>query len=228
MTPDPIRVLLVDDQPLFRRAIAALVDGQTDMAVVGQAGDGLEAVEQAHALRPDIVVMDVEMPVMNGVDAARLLVEQLPGTKVVMLTVSEDDTFFRAAIDAGVHGYLLKNLRPEDLFDQIRAVMRDENPIAPALVRYLLAEVRGRHRTPPAPSAAPPDVTEEAVLSQRELEVLRLVADGLSNKEVGVALSITEGTVKNHVHNALGKLGMDNRIQAAAYIVRRGLGRRPD
>lgn len=228
MTPDPIRVLLVDDQPLFRRAIAALVDGQTDLAVVGQAGDGLAAVEQAHALRPDIVVMDVEMPVMNGVDAARLLVEQLPGTRVVMLTVSEDDAFFRAAIDAGVHGYLLKNLHPEDLFDQIRAVMRDENPIAPALVRYLLAEVRGRHRTPPAPASVPADAAEEAVLSQRELEVLRLVAEGLSNKEVGVALSITEGTVKNHVHNALGKLGMDNRIQAAAYIVRRGLGRRPD
>lgn len=228
MSPDPIRVLLVDDQPLFRRAIAALVDGQADMAVVGQAGTGQEGVELAHALRPDIVILDVEMPVMNGVDAARLLVDQLPGTKVVMLTVSEDDAFFRAAIDAGVHGYLLKNLRPEDLFDQIRAVMRDENPIAPALVRYLLAEVRNRHRTPQAPVSAPQDDSDAVALSQRELEVLRLVADGLSNKEVGVALSITEGTVKNHVHNALGKLGMDNRIQAAAYIVRRGLGRRPD
>ena len=217
-------MLLVDDQPLFRRAIAALIDEQDDLVVVGEASTGLEGVERAHELHPDLVVMDVEMPVMDGVEAAKLLVEQMPGVKVVMLTVNESDEFFRGAVDAGVHGYLLKDLRPEDLYSQLRAVMRDENPLAPSLVRYLLAEVRAHHWVPRSPHSPTGDAAEVAALSHRELEVLRLVADGLSNKEIGVALTITEGTVKNHVHNALNKLGMDNRIQAAAYIVRHGLG----
>lgn len=118
----------------------------------------------------------------------------------------------------GVHGYLLKDLHPDELFAMIRAAMRDESPVAPSLVGKLLGALRDTTTPTPAP------VAEEAALSVRELEVLRLVSDGLSNKEIGVTLSITEGTVKNHVHNALTKLGMDNRIQAAAYIVRAGLG----
>ncbi len=220
---ETIRVLLVDDQPLFRSAIATLIDAQPDLTVVGQAENGVDGVEQARVLRPDVVVMDVEMPVMNGVEAARVLAEQVPATRVIMLTVTADDEFFRGAIDAGVAGYLLKDLRPEQLYDQIRAVMRDENPISPALVRHLLADVRAhRSSTVPAPDADP-----TATLSQRELEVLRLVADGLTNREIGQRLVITEGTVKNHVHHALEKLGMENRIQAAAYIVRRGLGHPP-
>lgn len=214
----PARILLADDLPLFRRAIATLIDEQSDLEVVGQADNGVEAVELAQALRPDIVVLDVEMPVMDGIAAARRLREALPETRIVMLTVWEDDDHLLEAVRLGVHGYLLKDLRPEELYDMLRCVMRDETPVSPALVSRLLSALRDSGRTTAVPHSGTPE------LSARELEVLRLVADGLSNKEIGARLSITEGTVKNHVHNALAKLGMDNRIQAAAYIVRQGLG----
>ncbi|WP_420176574.1 response regulator [Luteococcus sp. OSA5] len=221
--PEPIRVLLVDDQPLFRRAIASLVDEQPDLVVVGQGNNGLEGVELAHELRPDVVLMDVEMPVMDGVQAASRILHDLPATKVVMLTVSEDDDHLLPAVRQGVHGYLLKDMHPKELFETFRQVMRGENPVAPALVGRLLAELRQG-----APTAGgSPEVQEPPALSARELEILRLVAGGLSNREIGSRLSITEGTVKNHVHNALRKLGMDNRIQAAAYIVRQGLATPP-
>ncbi len=215
----PVRILLADDLLLFRRAIAELIDDQDDLTVVGQADNGVEAVEMAQALRPDIVVLDVEMPVMDGIAAARRLRELMPDTRIVMLTVWEDDDHLLEAVQLGVHGYLLKDLRPTELYDMLRSVMRDDTPVSPALVGRLLAALRQNGRRAVVPESG------EATLSRRELEVLRLVADGLSNKEIGVALSITEGTVKNHVHNALAKLGMDNRIQAAAYIVRQGLGR---
>lgn len=216
--PRPARIVIADDLPLFRRAIAHLLDQQPDLVVVGQANNGVEAIDLAQSLQPDIVLMDVEMPVMDGITAARRLRELVPDARIVMLTVSETDEHLMEAIRLGAHGYLLKDLRPEELYDMLRAAMRDEAPVSPALVGRLLSAVRDAGRTPAVPS------TPEADLSRRELEVLRLVADGLSNKEVGTVLSITEGTVKNHVHNALNKLGMENRIQAAAYIVRHGLG----
>ncbi|GAB78816.1 two component transcriptional regulator, LuxR family [Austwickia chelonae] len=217
---EPVRVLLVDDQALFRGAIATLVDQLDDFSVVGEAGNGLDGIEKARALRPDLIVMDVEMPVMDGVEAARILREQMPSIKVIMLTVCEEDEKLLTAVRLGAHGYLLKDLRPEQLFDMLRSVMRDETPVSPALVGRLLAELRGDGRSPHTPAPQPSDPG----LSQRELEIMRLVADGLTNKEIGARLSITEGTVKNHVHNALHKLDMSNRIQAAAYIVRQGLG----
>ncbi|MHB1801128.1 MAG: response regulator [Actinomycetes bacterium] len=220
---EPIRILLVDDQPLFRGAIAALIAGQDDMVVIGEAENGLDAVEQVHALVPDLVVMDVEMPVMDGVEATRLIREQLPAVKVVMLTGSESDDHVFDAIRFGAHGYLLKDLRPEQLYDLVRSVMRNETPLSPAIAGRLLDEIRSgatRRSASPAPTQGPS-------VTRRELEILQLVAEGLSNKEIGKRLSITEGTVKNHVHNALEKLHMENRIQAAAYIVRQGLGRRP-
>lgn len=225
MPPDkPIRILLVDDQPLFRGAIAALIAGQDDLEVVGEAENGLEAVEKSHALDPDLVVMDVEMPVMDGVEATRLIREQQPAVKVVILTVSESDDHVFDAIRLGAHGYLLKDLRPEQLFDLIRSVMRNETPLSPAIAGRLLGEIRSGV-TKRSSSVAP---SEEPSITPRELEILQLVAEGLSNKEIGKRLYITEGTVKNHVHNALEKLHMKNRIQAAAYITRQGLGRRPD
>jgi DNA-binding NarL/FixJ family response regulator len=222
-TPE-IRILLVDDQPLFRSAIATLISAQPDMVVVGEAENGLEAVEKAHALSPDLIVMDVEMPVMNGVEAVRLIRDQLPATKVVMLTVSDSEDYLFEAIRHGAHGYLLKDLRPEQLYDLLRAVMRNETPLSPAIAGKILAEFRGKPKIREAPSAAP----EGPELTRREIEILQLVADGLSNKEVGNQLFITEGTVKNHVHNALEKLHLENRIQAAAYMVRQGLGHRPE
>ena len=219
---EPIRILLVDDQSLFRGAIAALIAGQEDMVVVGEAENGLAAIEKAHALVPDLIVMDVEMPVMDGVEATRLIREQLPFIKIVILTVSESDDHVFNAIRFGAHGYLLKDLRPEELYDLIRSVMRNETPLSPAIAGRLLAEIRGgaTKRNGSTTEARMPAVT------RRELEILQLVAEGLSNKEIGKMLFITEGTVKNHVHNALEKLQLENRIQAAAYIVRQGLGRR--
>jgi two-component system nitrate/nitrite response regulator NarL len=214
----------VDDQPLFRGAIAALIAGQDDLEVVGEAENGLEAVEMTHSLVPDLVVMDVEMPVMDGVEATRLIREQQPAVKVVILTVSESDDHVFDAIRLGAHGYLLKDLRPEQLFDLIRSVMRNETPLSPAIAGRLLGEIRSG-ATKRSSSVAP---SEEPSITPRELEILQLVAEGLSNKEIGKRLYITEGTVKNHVHNALEKLHMKNRIQAAAYITRQGLGRRPD
>ena len=220
---EPTRILLADDRSLFRQAIASLIAMQDDMVVVGQAGNGLEAIEQAHALGPDLIVMDIEMPVMNGVEATRHIKEQLPGIKIVMLTVSEDDDYLFDAIRFGADGYLLKNLSPEQLYDLLRAVMRNETPLSPAIATRFLAEFRRETKVRQAPADAP----ETPVLTRRELEVLRLVADGLGNKEIGTRLSITEGTVKNHVHNALKKLQLENRIQAAGFIVRQGLGHRP-
>ena len=214
----------MDDQPLFRGAIAALIAGQDDLEVVGEAENGLEAVEKAHELDPDLVVMDVEMPVMDGVEATRLIREQRPAVKVVMLTVSESDDHVFDAIRLGAHGYLLKDLRPEQLFDRIRSVMRNETPLSPAIAGRLLEEIRSGATTRSSSVATP----EEPSITPRELEILQLVAEGMSNKEIGKKLYITEGTVKNHVHNALEKLHMKNRIQAAAYITRQGLGRRPD
>ncbi len=219
----PIRILLVDDQPLFRSAIATLIAEQPDMAVVGEAENGLEGVEKAHALNPDLVVMDVEMPVMNGVEAVRLIREQLPTIKVVMLTVSESDDHLLDAIRNGAHGYLLKDLRPEQLYVLLRSVMRDETPLSPAIAGRLVAEIRSSQVVRTVSLKEP----EGPSLSRRELEILQLVADGLGNKEIGARLSITEGTVKNHVHNALEKLHLENRTQAAAYVVRQGLGHRP-
>lgn len=219
----PIRILLVDDQPLFRGAIASLIEGQDDMTVVGEAENGLEAVETARLLLPDLVVMDVEMPVMDGVEAVRLIREQLSTVKVIMLTVSEADDHVFDAIRFGAHGYLLKDLRPEQLYDMIRSVMRNETPISPAIAGRLLREIQNgvtQRGSSPAQPEGPP-------VTRRELEILQLVAEGMSNKEIGKSLSITEGTVKNHVHNALEKLHMENRMQATAYIVRQGLGRRP-
>jgi DNA-binding NarL/FixJ family response regulator len=219
---DAIRVLLVDDQPLFRRAIAMLVGDQPGLVVVGEAENGLQGLEMAHALRPDVVLLDVEMPVMDGVEATHRIRDEVPTAKVVILTVSEQDDHLFDAIRYGAHGYLLKNLRPEQLYDLIRAVVRDETVLSPAIAGRLLREFRER---PEGRRVATPSSSEPS-LTRREIEIMQLVADGLSNKEIGGRLSITEGTVKNHVHNALEKLQLENRIQAAGYVIRHGLGLR--
>ena len=221
---DVVRVLLVDDQPLFRTAIASLVNAQDDFTVVGEAENGLIAVERAHELAPDLIVMDVEMPVMYGVEATRLLTEQMPGIRIVMLTVSDSEEHLFDAVRNGASGYLLKDLRPDQLYDMLRSVMRGDTPISPGVAGLLLSEVRSGNLT----AVEAPTATQGPPITARELEILQLVAEGLSNKQIGRRLSITEGTVKNHVHNALEKLHLDNRIQAASYIVRQGLGRAPD
>lgn len=212
-----IRVLLVDDQPLFRSAVASVINRQPDLEVVGQAGNGLEALDLVRTLAPHVVLLDVEMPVMDGVETVRAITTAHPDVKVIMLTVDDDDDHLLGAIRGGAHGYLLKDLHPEQLFDRIRSVMRDEAPISASLVSRLLTHLRdvdddrfGEDRP-------------EDQLSPRELEILHWAATGMSNRQIGRTLFITEGTVKNHVHHALRKLGMENRVQATAYLIRRGL-----
>jgi DNA-binding NarL/FixJ family response regulator len=217
--PPKLRILLVDDQPLFRRALATLISAQFDMAVVGEAESGRDALEKVRSLRPDLVVMDVNMPIASGVEGVNLLRQAGFSMPIVMLTVSEDDDDLFESIKAGANGYLLKNVRPEQLFEDLRGVMRGEAPIAPAVAGRLLEALRTGGipvRGQPAPAV------QDSILTRRESEILQLVAGGMSNKEIANELTITEGTVKNHVHNALDKLHLTNRVQAAAYAVRQG------
>jgi DNA-binding NarL/FixJ family response regulator len=218
--PPKLRILLVDDQPLFRRALATLISGQFDMIVVGEAENGRDALDKVRALQPDLVVMDVNMPGASGVDGVSAIRAAGFTTPIVMLTVSEDDDDLFESIKAGANGYLLKNVRPEQLFEDLRGVMRGEAPIAPAVASKLLEALRtGGLPARGQPSATPP---QDMLLTRRENEILQLVAAGMSNKEIANELTITEGTVKNHVHNALEKLHLTNRVQAAAYAVRQG------
>jgi DNA-binding NarL/FixJ family response regulator len=219
-TPPTLRVLLVDDQPLFRKALAGLINAQLDMTVVGEADNGLDALERVRSTSPDVVVMDVNMPGAGGVDGVRAIRAAGYTTKIVMLTISEDDDDLFDAIRAGANGYLLKNIRPEVLFDDLRGVVRGEAPIAPGIAHKLLDALR---EGPPRHAATAAPREGEAALTRRETEILQLVAAGLSNKEIAGQLVITEGTVKNHVHNALEKLHLSNRTQAAAYTVAQGL-----
>jgi DNA-binding NarL/FixJ family response regulator len=213
-------VLLVDDQPLFRRALATLIGAQFDMTVVGEAENGRDALDKVRNLRPDLVVMDVNMPVASGPDGVNAIRSAGFTMPIVMLTVSEDDDDLFESIKAGANGYLLKNVKPDQLFEDLRGVMRGEAPIAPAVASKLLDALRTGGIPARGGSGVP--APQDTVLTRRESEILQLVAAGMSNKEIANELTITEGTVKNHVHNALEKLHLTNRVQAAAYAVRQG------
>jgi DNA-binding NarL/FixJ family response regulator len=220
--PPRLRILLVDDQPLFRRALATLISAQFDMTVVGEGENGRDALDKVRALQPDLVVMDVNMPGASGVDGVRAIRQAGFATPIVMLTVSEDDDDLFESIKAGASGYLLKNVRPEQLFEDLRGVMRGEAPIAPGVATKLLEALRTGGIPARGAALAASAPASDNILTRRESEILQLVADGLSNKEIANQLTITEGTVKNHVHNALEKLHLTNRVQAAAYAVRQG------
>lgn len=212
----PVRILLVDDQLLFRKGLRALLEDQEDMEVVGEASDGLMALEHVRATKPDVVLMDIHMPVCNGVEATRLIKIERPETKVVALTISDEDDDLFQAIKSGADGYLLKNLRPEELFELLHGVLRGETPLSPAVAGKILTEFRQRPWREPTQ-------TDAGDLTSRELEILQLVTGGLSNAEIAARLFIVEGTVKNHLHNILEKLHLENRVQAATYAIRQGL-----
>jgi DNA-binding NarL/FixJ family response regulator len=215
-TMSPVRILLVDDQLLFRKGIRALLEDEDDMEVVGEASDGQQAIDFVLASKPDVILMDIHMPVCDGIKAARQIKLERPETKIIALTVSEEDDDLFEAIRGGADGYLLKDLQPEELFESIRGIQRGETPISPAVASKLLNEFRRRPR---------PDVADTPAmdLTVRELEVLDLVAGGFSNAEIAARLFIVEGTVKNHLHNILEKLHLQNRVQAAAFAIREGL-----
>ena len=210
------RILVADDQVLFREAVAKLLASQPDLEIVGEAGDGLAAVEQARALRPDVVLMDVRMPNMDGLEATRVIKADLPEVQVVMLTVSDSDEDLFEAIKAGAIGYLLKSLRAETLFQRLRGVLRGEAALSPLLAAKVLKQFASLKKV----RAEPPNSDR---LTPREKELLQLLANGTSNRDIATSLCIAESTVKRHLHNILEKLHVENRVQAAALAVRRGL-----
>lgn len=212
-----LRILLVDDHVLFRKGVAALLASHQDIQVVGEAGDGLEAVDRARETVPDVILMDIGMPRCDGLDATRRIKREMPHVKIVMLTVSDDDQHLFEAIKSGAQGYLLKNLEPYQLYDMLESISRGEAPLSGAIAAKILEEfTRPDHGVAPESEA-----TEE--LTSREIGVLELVAKGQSNREIASALVISENTVKIHLRNILEKLHLHNRIQAAVYAVRQGL-----
>jgi NarL family two-component system response regulator LiaR len=209
----PIRVLIVDDHTIVRKGIRALLAEIEGIAVVGEAGNGLEAIAQAEALTPDVILMDLLMPQMDGIDATRQITSRQPRVRVLVLTsfVADDKVF--PAIKAGALGYLLKDSAPQDLVQAIRQVHRGESSLHPTIARKLLEEMAH-----PAASRSTPDP-----LSEREMEVLQLLAQGLSNREIAEKLVVSETTARTHVSNILGKLHLASRTQAALYALREGL-----
>jgi DNA-binding NarL/FixJ family response regulator len=207
---DSIRVLLVDDQQLVREGLRVLLDMVEDMRVVGEAGDGSKAVELAQRLEPDVGLMDVRMPELDGVAATRRIRSACPGVKVIILTTFDDDEYVFEGLRAGAVGYLLKDVPSEQLTEAIRAAARGEAFIHPAVTRKVVAELARLTEREETRRDQPLDEP----LSARELEVLGLLAEGLSNKEIGERLFISTGTAKNHVSSILGKLAVRDRTQA--------------
>ena len=206
----PIRVLIVDDQRLMREGLRILLEMEPDLEVVGEAGDGLAALERFAALGPDVVLMDVRMPVLDGVEATRRLREQWPAARVIILTTFDDDAYLFEGLRAGALGYLLKDVSGQDLAKAVRTVAAGGALIDPSVTRKVVAELARR-----APPVRPPETALREPLSERERDILRLVAQGLSNGEIAGRLSLAEGTVKNYVTAILQKLGARDRTQAA-------------
>lgn len=211
----PMRVLLADDHALFRDGVASLLQAW-DMEVIGQASDGLEAVAQALALRPDLVLMDISMPRLGGLEATRRIKAALPEVHIVMLTVSDEERDLLEAVKAGAEGYLLKNMGGAEFGEMLAGLARGEPPISRSLAGKLLREFARQARGEPAPRSA-----EE--LTEREKEVLHLVSRGATNREVAEQLGISESTVSYRMKNILAKLHARNRAEAAARAVQEGV-----
>jgi DNA-binding NarL/FixJ family response regulator len=212
-----MRLLLVDDHALFREGLASLFRYQDDFSVAGEAADAAEAVARARALQPEVILLDLDLPGADGIDAIPALREAAPTAAVVVLTVHDEPDRLFAAIRAGAHGYLVKNVRSRELVAQLRGLAHGEA----AIDRRLATQILDEFRRQPVPSAPPVDLTP------RELEVLDLVATRLANKEIAKRLNISEHTVKNHLKSILAKLHLRNRREAAAYSLAQGWVRRP-
>jgi len=213
-----MRILLVDDHALFRKGMAALLKNRKKIQVVGEAGDGLEALEVARETLPDVILMDIQMPRCDGLEAIRLIKREMPHVKIIMLTVSDDNQHLFKAIKSGAQGYLLKNLEPQQLYDFLDSISRGEAPLSGIIAAKILQEFMN-----PVPGVG--KAAEEVIdqLTARETTILHLVAEGKTNKEIASVLVISENTVKIHLRNILEKLHLKNRIQIAVYAERQGL-----
>ncbi|NJM17625.1 MAG: response regulator transcription factor [Richelia sp. RM2_1_2] len=207
-----ITVLLVDDQHLIRQGLKTLLELEPDLEVVGEAANGKEAVEFVETLQPNVILMDIRMPLMDGVAATREIKEKFPQIKILVLTTFDDDEYIKAALQNGAMGYLLKDTPSEELAVAIRAVHRGYTQLGPGIVKKLLTQFPANTST--QSSSPPPTLTE---LTKREKEVLRLIATGANNREIAQQLYISEGTVKNHVTNILNRLELRDRTQAAIF-----------
>ena len=203
--------LLVDDNTLLRGSLAKLIGLWRKDALIFEASNGQEALEQARRVRPQVILMDIRMPECNGIEATRLIKAELPETKIIMLTVSDDEEDLFEAISSGAHGYLLKDMRPEELIERLEDALRGEAVIAAPMAQHLLNALveQGQHRGKEGLS--------DVELSPREREVLELVRQGTTNNEIADRLFISVGTVKNHIHHILEKLHLANRTQIVAY-----------
>ncbi len=209
-----IRVLIADDHPMVRQGIRTFLESHTDIEVVGEAATGSEAVTQTHELVPDIVLMDLKLPDLDGVAATREIKAHNPEARVIALTAFDDDQLILAALQAGAAGYLLKEIDADGLVNAIRAAARGETPLAPQVTQKLVETVRQPHAD---------ENTKLASLSEREREILSLLAQGLTNREIAARLEISDKTVKFHVSNILEKLQLSDRTQAALFAARHGL-----
>ncbi len=209
-----IRVLVADDHVLYRRGLEMVLGAEDDIEIVGEAGDGTEAVARAVDLLPDVVLMDVRMPRRSGIEACSDIKSAVPSAKIVMLTISDEESDLFEAVRAGANGYLLKDVPGEDIAEGIRAVVGGQSLISPSMAGALLAEFTELSKRSAEPRVPVPRLTE------RELEVLRLVARGMANKDIATSLFISENTVKNHVRNILEKLQLHSRMEAVVYAVR--------
>lgn len=218
VSSDPIRVMICDDHALFRRGLIMVLEAEDDIEVVGEAEDGRDAVELVADIVPDVVLMDVRMPEIDGIEAARLISDEAPSAKILMLTVSDEESDLYEAIKAGATGYLLKEISIEEVASAVRAVVSGQSLISPSMASKLLTEFTNLAKRADERTSVPtPRLTE------RELEVLRLVAQGMSNREIAGELYISENTVKNHVRNILEKLHLHTRMEAVMYAVREKL-----
>jgi len=215
-----ITVLLVDDQRLFREGLRTLLELHADVRVVGEAGDGIEAEALVERLRPRVVLMDLRMPRRDGVSATQRITARWPTIQVLVLTTFDDDELVFRSIEAGASGYLLKDVGSDALVEAVRAASRGESPLQPIVARKVLRRLRAAPRT--ANSLAEPTAGIDP-LTSREIDILRLLGTGATNREIAERLSLTEGTVKNYISAILAKTGLRDRTQAALLAVRRGL-----
>jgi len=216
LSSEPVRVLVVDDQELFRRGLIMLLGGDSDIEVIGEAADGVTATELATTTAPDVILLDVRMPRRTGVEACRAIKEAVPATKIIMLTVSDEEADLYESVKNGAAGYLLKDSSIEEVAQAIRVVNEGQSLISPSMAVKLIDEFKQMSK--PEREQGP-----ALRLTERELEVLRLVAKGLNNREVAKELFISENTVKNHVRNILEKLQLHSRMEAVMYAMREKL-----